>query len=73
MTGYSVDPSTLAYAVWGTDQGGLVRKVNGQLVFLEAPNHSALAFGDPLPDGWETHPANEAAKKAEETGNLEGY
>jgi hypothetical protein len=66
MTGYSADPASFPYPVWGTDHGGLVRKMNGRFVFLEAPNHSGLAFGDPLPSGWTIHPANEAAKQADE-------
>jgi hypothetical protein len=73
MTGSFLEGSRFAYPVWGTDHGGLVRKFNGRFVFVEAPNHSALAFGDPLPGGWQLHPANEAAKEAEKEGNLEGY
>ncbi|MBY0473051.1 hypothetical protein K2Q00_02060 [Patescibacteria group bacterium] len=63
------------YPVWGTDQGGVVRrrKPDGIYIFVKAPGHSGLAFGDTLPDGWNIAPANEAARRFDEIGNFQVY
>ena len=50
------------YPVWGTQDGGLVRQVNGTYVFVERPDCSGLDVGDTMPDEWGVVPANRHAR-----------
>lgn len=50
------------FAVFGTQDGGLVREVGGKWVFVEAPpNHSDIKCGEIMPREWGIVPANDLA------------
>ena len=56
------------YPVWGTQGGGLARRVGGiYYVFVKAPDDCPeLGVGDEVPDLWDLAPANNLARLEED-------
>lgn len=54
------EPS-FSFAVWRTENGGLVRKRGEDYVFVEMPNCLKFEIGDVMPDEWDITPANDEA------------
>lgn len=53
------------FPVFGTQGGGLVREMNGEYVFVEAPTQfPELTVGSKLPEMWDIAPANRLAREA---------
>lgn len=53
---------TYDFPVWGTQGGGLVRRVGrDSYVFVEQPDCPGLDVGDTMPKKWAIVPANELA------------
>lgn len=51
------------FPVYGTQGGGLAKRVGEILVFVEAPPPvMGLNVGDKVPDEWDYIPANQAAR-----------
>lgn len=51
------------FPVYGTQGGGLAKRVGEILVFVEAPPPGmGLNVGDKVPSEWDYQPANEAAR-----------
>lgn len=55
------DYSFSSFGVWVTQGGGLVKKVDDEYVFIEAPKGTKLKIGDKMPADWDTEPANRMA------------
>jgi hypothetical protein len=55
------DYSFAEFGVWATQGGGLVKKEGDFYVFIEVPEGMDLKVGDPLPNRWDTAPANRQA------------
>ena len=54
------------FPVYRTQGGGLVKEVDGKLVWVETPTSSAFArmkIGDEMPEEWDIAPGNELARK----------
>ena len=52
------------FPVYGTQGGGLVREIEGRMIFVEAPDgFPELPVGSDMPEMWGMAPANEAARK----------
>ena len=49
------------YPVWGTQGGGLVRRVGKTYIFVEKPDCPGLDVGDELPEEWGIASANRKA------------
>ena len=50
--------------VYGTQGGGLARRVGNTLVFVEPPGGFAdLTVGSEVPEQWDFQPTNEAARE----------
>jgi len=50
------------YAVYGTQGGGLVRRVGDQCIFVTKPKCSGFDVGDTMPEEWDIQPANALAR-----------
>jgi hypothetical protein len=50
------------YPVYGTQGGGLVRRVGNQCIFVEKPDCPGLDVGDTMPTDWDIIPANQLAR-----------
>jgi hypothetical protein len=50
------------YPVYGTQGGGLVREINGTLIFVAKPDCPGLDVGDTMPEQWGIVPANQLAR-----------
>jgi len=51
------------YPVWGTQGGGLARRVGDEYVFVETPDCPPLDIGDVVPHEWSLAPANDLARE----------
>ena len=60
------------YLVWGTQGGGLARKVGLMYIFVEAPDCPGLNVGDEVPREWDLAPANEMAREDDEEPEDDG-
>jgi hypothetical protein len=55
------------FAVYGTQGGGLVREIDGKLIFIEKPcDGVGLDVGDEMPEEWGIIPANDLAREEAE-------
>ena len=64
------------FPVYRTQGGGLVKEVDGKLVWVETPNSPAFAYmnvGDEMPEDWDITPANELARKELIDDNVPEY
>ena len=70
----SMSEKTYNFPVWGTQGGGLVRKVGESYIFVEGPTCPGLSVGSELPKEWDLIPANDlvlASKEMEEFKEFE--
>lgn len=50
------------FPVWGTQGGGLVRRIGDKYVFVEKPDVPGLDVGDTMPHEWGVIEANDLAR-----------